>query len=509
VSTDNLNKGSALTISEMDSNFLNLNTDKLENTNGTFTGDLTITSDTSSAVGSVKLLEAADNGTNYITLKAPTALATNLDFILPSDAGSTGYALTTDGAGTLSWTSAAAGDITAVNITAGTGLSGSQNTGSGDHTQTLTIDTAITADVSTAQTLTNKTLTAPIISSISNTGTLTLPTSTDTLVGRDTTDTLTNKSIDADNNTITNLETDNIKAGTLVIEAEGISSNDNDTTIPTSAAVKDYVDTQVATKDTLAELNDVDTTGIANDKILKYNSTSSNWEIADDSGGGIALTDLSVGAEGTAAGDGSLSYNNTTGEFTYTPPVLSGLSGDTDDISEGSTNLYYTDTRFDTRLGTKTTDNLTEGSTNLYYTDARAQAVSINNVSEDTTPQLGGNLDVLNHTIISSNANVTITPGTSSNVHIDLATNGSAWKSYPVTTAMDVDSLWMNGITLWNRDWGDGRTAGATIEGCRQNGLRFEGNTAISGSSTLGERYGFGTQFTIALHNEPQPLENY
>ena len=37
------------------------------------------------------------------------------------------------------------------------------------------------------------------------------------------------------------------------------------------------------------------------------------------------------------------------------------------------------------------TGDLTEGS-NLYYTDARAQAVSINNVVEDTTPQLGGTL---------------------------------------------------------------------------------------------------------------------
>jgi hypothetical protein len=46
-----------------------------------------------------------------------------------------------------------------------------------------------------AATLTNKTLTTPIISSISNTGTLTLPTSTDTLVGRATTDTLTNKTL--------------------------------------------------------------------------------------------------------------------------------------------------------------------------------------------------------------------------------------------------------------------------------------------------------------------------
>jgi hypothetical protein len=45
------------------------------------------------------------------------------------------------------------------------------------------------------QTLTNKTLTTPTISSIVNTGTLTLPTSTDTLVGRATTDTLTNKTL--------------------------------------------------------------------------------------------------------------------------------------------------------------------------------------------------------------------------------------------------------------------------------------------------------------------------
>lgn len=47
------------------------------------------------------------------------------------------------------------------------------------------------------ETLTNKTLTAPVIATISNTGTLTLPTSTDTLVGKATTDTLTNKTLTA------------------------------------------------------------------------------------------------------------------------------------------------------------------------------------------------------------------------------------------------------------------------------------------------------------------------
>jgi len=54
----------------------------------------------------------------------------------------------------------------------------------------------VVVDIAT-QTLTNKTLTTPIISSISNTGTLTLPTATTTIVGRTTTDTLTNKTLTA------------------------------------------------------------------------------------------------------------------------------------------------------------------------------------------------------------------------------------------------------------------------------------------------------------------------
>jgi hypothetical protein len=84
-------------------------------------------------------------------------------------------------------------------------------TGSGNfaYTRTLTATTNVTfpttgtlATLAGSETLTNKTLTTPVISSISNTGTLTLPTSTDTLVGRATTDTLTNKTLT--NPTVTN-----------------------------------------------------------------------------------------------------------------------------------------------------------------------------------------------------------------------------------------------------------------------------------------------------------------
>jgi len=46
-------------------------------------------------------------------------------------------------------------------------------------------------------------------------------------------------------------------------------------------------------------------------------------------GGGIALSDISVGSEATASGDGGLAYNNSSGVFTYTPPTLSGIGGTT------------------------------------------------------------------------------------------------------------------------------------------------------------------------------------
>ena len=104
------------------------------------------------------------------------------------------------------------GDITGV--TAGTGLTGGGSSGS----VTLSINTAITADLTTAQTLTNKTLTAPTISTISNTGTLTLPTSTDTLVGRATTDTLTNKTLTTPViSSISNSGTVTIPTGTVTL----------------------------------------------------------------------------------------------------------------------------------------------------------------------------------------------------------------------------------------------------------------------------------------------------
>ena len=55
--------------------------------------------------------------------------------------------------------------------------------------------------------------------------------------------------------------------------------------------------------------------------------------------------------------------------------TLSAVPADinTDNLTEGSTNIFYTEARFDASLATKDTGDLTEG-TNLYYTQARADA---------------------------------------------------------------------------------------------------------------------------------------
>jgi len=71
----------------------------------------------------------------------------------------------------------------------------------------------------------------------------------------------------------------------------------------------------------------------------------------------------------------STSFSGSYSELRNKPTIPTS----SDDLTEGSTNLFYTNTRFDNRLATKTTDNLTQGSTNLYFTNSLAKSASVVN----------------------------------------------------------------------------------------------------------------------------------
>jgi hypothetical protein len=145
---------------------------------------------------------------NLLTGKAYYINGTSVLNATTLGSGVTGSSLTSVGTiGTGVWQGTlVAGQYggTGVNNSGKTITIGGNFTHTGAHTLGLTTsaNTSVTlpttgtlATLAGSETFTNKTLTSPVISTITNTGTLTLPTSTDTLVGRATTDTLTNKTL--------------------------------------------------------------------------------------------------------------------------------------------------------------------------------------------------------------------------------------------------------------------------------------------------------------------------
>ena len=172
-------------------------------------------------------------------------------------------------------------------------------------------------------------------------------------------------------------------------------------------------------------------TGASATKFLRGDNT---WQTVS-AGGGIALTDLSVTTN--SVGTAALTYNNSNGVFTYTPPDLSGKQdsltfgiADTnalkvndsdaadDDYAKftasGIEGRSYAEVKTDlslnnvenTALSTWVgTSNITTLGTiatgtwqgtavaDFYVASATTWNAKIANVLDDTTPQLGGNLD--------------------------------------------------------------------------------------------------------------------
>ena len=142
--------------------------------------------------------------------------------------------------------------------------------------------------------------------------------------------------------------------------------------------------------------------GVVKHPTTDYSMSSTTLSLTSPLGNGAVMNVLKLGTTFTAT---SLTDANTLGgnlpahfldwaQFTGTPTTISGYGitdaytktevdnalatqDNTDEIPEGSTNLYYTNARADARVTAgftaKSTTNLSEG-TNLYYTDARSRA---------------------------------------------------------------------------------------------------------------------------------------
>tara|TARA_Y100001970_G_scaffold22409_1_gene25971 strand:+ start:14024 stop:15445 length:1422 start_codon:yes stop_codon:yes gene_type:complete len=208
-------------------------------------------------------------------------------------------------------------------------------------------------------------------------------------------------------------------------------------------------------------LDEDDMASNSNTKVPSQQSVKAYVD-ANAGSGGIALTDISVTS--ASAGTAALSYNNSSGVFSYTPPDLSGYSGTSHNHdssysasshnhdSSYSASSHNHDSSYNNYAHPTTAGNIhipSGGSTGqfLKYSGVSGTAVwddinsGISDIVEDTTPQLGGILDCNNKAIQESI--VGIGTGTSSgSISNNLGTIKTVLTSSgtPDTFTLDFDS---------------------------------------------------------------------
>jgi len=179
-------------------------------------------------------------------------------------------------------------------------------------------------------------------------------------------------------------------------------------------------------------INKLKTTSIEVDAITADLLATGSITVADISDGEITAAKLNQ----SGATDGqAMVWSDSNNQW---EPGAASVA-DTDSLAEGSTNLYYTNARADARAQLKidalvdtapsTLDTLNElaaalgDDANFSTTITNSIATKIGNVAEDTTPQLGGNLDVNGKDIVSSsNGDIEIKPNGSGDIHLETTT---------------------------------------------------------------------------------------
>ena len=279
---------------------------------------------------------------------------------------------------------------------------------------------------------------------------------------KDTTQTLTNKTSSGSANTLSNIGNSSLTNSAVTVGTTSISLGGSSTTIAgvsdlTAGSINIAGNVIKSNDSSVVEIGAGDGLSVAGNLTVAGNMTvsgstttvsSTNTTIADQ------FIELGTGRTGSASGDAGiviergddsnafLGYDEDADEFSFGTGSFTGSSTGNLTITKGvissAGNRIYNGSDYVALVspslsGSNVTLTLpsndgdadqvlkTDGSGNLSFTSVSAlSGAGIQNVVEDTTPQLGGNLDVVTHSIVStSNRNIAIVPNGSGVVLLD------------------------------------------------------------------------------------------